>query len=746
MNSGVNTTPLFASVVVETGFDEPLDYMIPLSLKSTLQVGMLVRVPLRKRLETALVLELKSTSPFEEKLKEIDSLLSDEPLLSPHRVYLALWMSHYYCCSLRRVIQVMLPKVAREVSAATEGPLWVSRQMSIDECAQAAAHMRSKQAPRARVLDVMLKVRGGVLLSELLEKAQVSPSPVQTLQRDGFIKVAPLPDATDLSVHRYFRSPAKTLSHEQQQALETIKLSLDAQKCQVHLLYGVTGSGKTEVYLQAMHYALAKGGSCLLLVPEISLTPQTIDRIRARFEQQIAILHYRLSAKQRTRQWEEIRQGRIKIIVGARSAIFCPCDDLSLIIIDEEHEGSYKSEESPHYHVREVAIKRAQQSGATIILGSATPSLESYYRAKSGQYQLLQLCDRASDAKMPQVQVVDMLPEYEKAQGLTLFSSTLLDELKATLERGEQAMLFLNRRGYFAQAQCLGCGQSIMCPNCDLNLTYHRSALKMICHLCHYNCAPVQQCPHCKSPNQLKFRGWGTEHVQSSLHKILPGVKTVRIDADTTRHKGSLEQLLREFRTHKADVIIGTQMIAKGHHFPGLTLVAVLNPDSQLLIPDFRASEHLFQLLVQVFGRSGRSHLPGKVIVQTAQQHAQIFQLAAKHNYTAFALQELFIRKRFGYPPYVHLIKITVRGPNEDKVIGASWQLHSQISSKLPSSCMISSPGEGAWRRIQGDWRQIFLIKTAKPHTITAILKECKKNLETPSILIDYDVDCLHIG
>lgn len=737
--------PHIACVALERGFKETLDYLIPPQMQGLVQLGHIVKVPIQRQHEMGVVLALKHTSEFEKKLRCIEEIVEPDCPLPEDLLKLATWMSEYYACSLPRILQVMIPKSIRQPQQAPQAPLFVTRKQSLETIAEKSSSLRAKHSSRSRVLDIMLKVKSGILLSELIERAETSASPIHTLVKDGILDIQPMPDTLDLSIHRYFTSNPKSLNNEQQVALEAIIKSLQTEKPDVHLLLGVTGSGKTEVYLQAIQKVLEGTGSCLLMVPEVALTAQTIDRIRARFDCPIAILHYRISPRERQKQWQSILSGQARIIIGARSSIFCPAPKLRLIIVDEEHEGSYKSEESPHYHARDLAIQRANQHGATVILGSATPSLESYEKAISGQYHLLKLQERASLAKLPPVQIVDMLPEYEKS-GFTLFSNILLEELKNTLQRGEQALIFLNRRGYFTQIQCSGCGNAVSCPHCDVKLTFHKNDQKLVCHLCHYTSNTPEKCPTCSKSGFLKFKGWGTEHVQAFLHRLLPDARSIRMDGDTTRHKGSLEQLLREFRTHKADILIGTQMIAKGHHFPGLTLVGVLNPDAELLLPDFRAGERLFQLLVQVFGRSGRSHLHGKVIVQTAQATAPLYRLAADHNYLAFAEQELQMRKIFEYPPFTHLIKVSVHGPTEQAVLLASNHLYQDLIKHLPKSCLISSPGDGAWRKIQDRWRQVFLIKTKNPSTITNALQLCRSQAEKDQITVHYDIDCQSIG
>jgi primosomal protein N' (replication factor Y) len=737
------TSPLLvAKVAVESGLDKLLDYEIPPEQISSAHIGQWVEVPFRNHIEIGVICELLESAEHQGKLKRIARFIKEGESVPRELMNLAVWISRYYCCPLRRCIQVILPKALRQ-EKTSEGPLWVTRKITLEEMKNLAIQIRSKHPSRAAVLDVLLKVKSGILLSELLEKAKVSASPVQTLAKEKILSVEPMVNPHEESPHRYFSTAAKTLNKEQSEALAKINASLESAQFHTHLLWGITGSGKTEVYLQAIQKVLEGDGSALLMVPEVSLTPQTLDRIRARLQVPVAVLHYKLTPVQKQKHWKQILEGKARVIVGARSSVFCPCPNLKLIIVDEEHETSYKSEESPYYHARDVAIQRARSLGATLVLGSATPSLESFHKAQSGIYQLNRLQSRAGAASLPHSKLVDLRHEKEGSQDSHFFSRTLLEALHTCMEKGEQAMLFLNRRGYFAQTQCSHCGQNLSCPHCDISLTLHRHEAKLICHLCHYACSRPTFCPHCRMPADFKYKGWGTEHVQASIQHFVPTARVLRMDGDTTRHKGSMEKILRDFRTHKADILVGTQMIAKGHHFPGLTLVGVLNPDAQLLQPDFRSGEHLFQQLVQVFGRSGRGHLAGQVIVQTRQPEAKVYEFALHHDYESFATEELQARALFAYPPFVQLIKITVWADHEQEVLKRAKEVYDWICKRLPKRCLISSPGDGAWRKIQDQWRQVFLIKAPLQTSLGSLLSKCASELKIPSHHLHIDVDCL---
>ncbi|NGX27725.1 MAG: hypothetical protein K940chlam6_01663, partial [Chlamydiae bacterium] len=418
------------------------------------------------------------------------------------------------------------------------------------------------------------------------------------------------------------------------------------------------------VYLQAIAHILKQGMGILYLVPEIALTAQTIERFKGRFGgEQIAVLHYRLSDGERFDAWHKIRKGEAKIVIGARSAIFSPVCNLGLIIVDEEHESSFKqSEEAPKYHARDVAVMRAKFSSCPVVLGTATPSIESYTNALQGKYQLHRLSMRADNASLPKVTIIDMKQEFERAKGFTLFSEKLLKGIKERYAKGEQILLFLNRRGYHTTAICSACSHIEKCPHCDLPLTYHRREATLSCHLCDFRKPTPKSCPSCHADGPLKFKGAGTEMVERSLHALFPDIRTLRLDADTTRHKGSHEQIFKQFRSGKADVLIGTQMIAKGLHFPMVTLVGVLGLDGSLNIPDFRASENVFQLLTQVSGRSGRGELMGEVLIQTHLTKHNTILHAASGDFESFYAEEIETREMFGFPPFTHLVKFSFSG------------------------------------------------------------------------------------
>jgi len=582
--------------------------------------------------------------------------------------------------------------------------------------------IENRNTSMALILEKLLERPKGLAATELMQECKTTRSPLQTLLTRKWIRKEEKPEF-DLSQEEFFPSREKKLNEEQTECLAKIQKSLTEKQFAAHLIHGVTGSGKTEVYLQAIQMALAEGRSAILLVPEIALTSQTIERFRARFQERIAVWHHRRSLGERTLAWEDLRQGKARVVIGARSAIFCPAQNVGLIIVDEEHDTSYKqSDEAPCYNGRDVAVMRAHLEGATILLGSATPSLESRYNADTGKYILSTLRTRATSASLPSIQIVDMKREFEIAGMFTHFSSPLIDALKKRCEIGEQALIFLNRRGYHRHQMCAACREVVKCPHCDLGLTFHKSNNHLRCHLCDFCREVPRSCPTCGARETLQFKGFGTEHVERSLHALLPGIRTLRMDRDTTRKKDDAEDLYRQFKAHKADVLIGTQMIAKGFHFPAVTLVGILAADAALSIPDFRAGETVFQLITQVAGRAGRSELPGEVILQTFLPEHPLIHLAAQQNYEGFYAQEIAERKLFNYPPFCRIIKITCFGTDEKETENSARALHAQIdSAKIPDIELLSVV-PAAHAKVKDQYRFQFVIKAQKIVALKNIL------------------------
>ena len=563
--------------------------------------------------------------------------------------------------------------------------------------------------------------------------------------------------------------------HDPRDAGATQQQSGTAKPSQVFLLHGVTGSGKTEVYLQAIAHALEQGKGAIVLVPEISLTPQTVERFKARFssgklQTLVAVLHSHLSAGERHDEWHKIRQGRARIVIGARSAIFAPVEPLGLIIVDEEHEHTYKQEEAPRYHARDVAIMRGRMENAVVVLGSATPSLESYYNCKHGKYTLLELPERVDDQKMPHVRVVDMRQAASRQrgkEGIPIFSPQLKEAIAQRLERGEQTILFLNRRGYSTSLQCPKCGYVAQCPNCSLALTFHRQEQKLCCHICGHVAPVPSVCPNekCKNP-AIRFAGTGTQRVEETLARLFPHARVKRMDADTMKRKDDYRKVLGGFRAGKTDILVGTQMIAKGLHFPNVTLVGIIYADLALHQPDFRAGERTFQLLTQVAGRAGRGDVEGEVFVQAFAPFHPAIQYARRHDFTGFYEQEIEFREQLKYPPVSRVALLTLKGRNEDKVKFSAEHLRKVLESKVQSpkskvtqtgqpldlgpwtsDLIIAGPAPAPLLRAETFYRYQIMLRTRAMSKLSQTLAKIIETLALPEdVTLTVDIDPVNLG
>ncbi|NGX38179.1 MAG: Primosomal protein N' [Chlamydiae bacterium] len=730
-------------VILDNALERPLDYAIPATCPP-LKVGMRVEVPLRGKTAKGTVLALKDKSAFSG-VKPLIKALSEQPLISDDLFQLALWISTYYSAPLGKVFKTLLPPSLRDENKTHKTQSFVKPLLSLNQLREVCETLRRKSPAQAKVLDLLLQAPKGLFLTEILEQAHVTQSPVKTLAKKEIVRVQEVKiDRSPIFEHDFFPTKPKVLHTEQQKALEGI---LETYKTfATHLIYGVTGSGKTEIYLQAIQHVLDQGQGVIYLVPEIALTTQTIERFKGRFGgEQIAILHHRLSAGERFDAWHRIKAGSAKIVIGARSAIFSPVPDLGMIIVDEEHESSYKqSEEMPKYHARDVAVVRGKMASCPVVLGSATPCLESYHNALEGKYRLHVLKCRADLARLPTVTIIDMKREYEKASGFTLFSQALIEGIKKRLAKGEQTLLFLNRRGYHTSAQCSKCAYVEACPHCDLSLTFHRGAQVLSCHLCDFRKPPSRSCPSCHTEGPLKFKGAGTEMVERALHALFPEVRSLRLDADTTRHKGSHEKLFKQFRSGKADVLIGTQMIAKGLHFPLVTLVGVMGLDGSLNIPDFRASENVFQLLTQVAGRSGRGELAGEVLIQTHLPEHETIKHASNQDFETFYAEEIQVRQLFGFPPFSHLVKFSFSATTAHACEDAAKAFRQKLIETLPKGVEIHPVIPCGYAKIKGKYRFQCLIKTEKIQKILSPIKTLRAQLKLRGdVRLSIDVDPL---
>jgi len=603
-----------------------------------------------------------------------------------------------------------------------------------------------KRIQQIRVLEMLLE-NEYIAVSDLARFAGVSPSVLDTLSKYGYISFVDLEVKRDPLKHRQVE-PTKPLepTREQKLVLENIKALIDGGGFHEVLLHGVTGSGKTEVYLQLIQHVIDKGKEAIVLVPEISLTPQMADRFRGRFGPLVAVMHSRLSPGERYDQWRLIRDGGVKVVVGARSAIFAPFDKLGLVIIDEEHETTYKSEITPKYSAAQVAARRCMYSGALLLYGSATPSICTYQRAMEGKIGLAVMKERANEMVLPSVTIVDMRKELELGNR-TIFSSLLSAEIEKNIANGQQTMLFLNKRGYASFVLCRNCGITLKCRYCSIALTYHAAEDRLICHYCGYTIKMPSVCPGCGSSHIRQF-GTGTQKVEEELQRHFPGASVIRMDMDTTTGKHSHEEILDRFRNENINILIGTQMIAKGHDFPNVTLVGILAADSMLGIDDFRASERTFQLLTQVAGRAGRGSVPGRVIIQTYNTEDYSITAASRHDYEAFFRQELQIRRRLRYPPFTHIAMAVISSVNDGLALSKARDAYNFLAARIDRDAgdeMLPGPVRAPIARMRNRYRWRVLVKCNSTGRLCAVLSRLAdhfmKNRGSSDVDISIDID-----
>ena len=577
----------------------------------------------------------------------------------------------------------------------------------------------------------------GEAISAVMPSVLKKPAKIRNSKKEKPSKLGIEPEYIDGSAEHLI--PNK----EQASALISIKTCIDNKTHKVFLLHGITGSGKTEVYLQSIAYAMERGLSAIVLVPEISLTPQTVARFKARFGDKIAVLHSRLLGSKRASEWERISKGEAGIVIGARSAIFAPLKNLGLIVVDEEHETSYKQEDVPRYNGRDVAVKRAELSNAAIILGSATPSLESFYAAKIGRFNLIELQERIEERVLPEVEVVDMKEELIKEKKFPIFSQRLKEWIEKDIQEKKQVLLFLNRRGFSTFINCRKCGYVLKCKRCSVSLTYHFDSKKLICHHCSYKMDPPDICPECNA-SYIKYWGMGTERIESEIHRLFPYAKIERMDTDVMHKRGAHSKLLSRFKDGEIDILIGTQMIAKGLDFPKVTLVGVISADTALSLPDFRSSERTFNLLTQVAGRAGRGDLGGRVIIQTYMPHHYSIQAAKSHNYNMFYEKEISFRKELNLPPFCHMVSLTFRGRKEENVLKIAEALRDDIDKENKDKKIeILGPAPAPISRMKGLYRWNLFLKSPDTENITLILKKVLGNRRPSGVIITVDIDPL---
>ncbi len=732
-----------ARVLIDGPSELVFDYAIPEGLPVV--PGCRVRIPLRNKTSQGTVLDLVETPvDLGFALRPLHSLSDPEPLITPKLLEAGRWIANYYGCSIESVIRALLPEAVRtEDNSAKIRKVVVLPKAPDPEVVAKITKRAPKQAAILALLAHTAEHR--MALADLGDGASAS---VKSLAKQGLVElieeeVRRDPEAD--GVEEILPDSPLPLNPEQEAALEVVLESLNAETKMPILLHGVTGSGKTEVYLQAARQTLEMGKTVLVLVPEIALTPQTVRRFRSRFadiQDNVAVLHSNLSQGERFDEWHRIRKGKARIVIGARSAVFAPLPDLGLILVDEEHENSYKQDQIPRYHGRDVAVLRASLEGCTIVLGSATPSLESYQNTLEGKYRLVRLLKRADGQSLPLIRILDMRLESKKHKGgMAILSDRLRTALEQRLAKNEQSILFLNRRGFARSLQCPSCGHVCMCPHCSVALTYHREDERLMCHICGHQAVVPRKCPECRDP-AIALQGFGTQKVEEVLAKVLPKARIARIDADAMRKKNALRDLLNAFQARKIDVLVGTQMIAKGLHFPNVTLVGILNADIGLHVPDFRAGERTFQLMTQVAGRAGRGELEGEVIVQTFTPHSPSIQFARHHDFDGFAEQELEFRRQFEFPPFAHCAVLTSRSTHERRAEFTLQTLHRRLSEDLPPGISLGEPMPSPLVRSHGQFRFQLMLRCAKARVLTRHVQQVLQKTTLPEdVTVVFDMD-----
>lgn len=775
---------MIAKVIVDIpskSVDFTFDYIIPTRLQSMVQVGMRVIVPFGPRTIQGYVMQV-----IEEpngnidiaKLKEIKEIQDIKPELTEELIQLTEWYNNYFVTKRISMLEVMLPSAIKakytkvfsivDADAVPESLLVkfdkdgqypykeaqynddlgqivpLLKQGIVSEVTLLSQNVSKKKQRAVSIVEgfdydsvlgslekskkqyelyaYLLDERHHTVLLKDLEEMGFSKSSIDTLMRKGFVEKYDAIVERDPFETRVFEQDQKQqLTDDQQEAYKSILKSIQAHQQRTYLLHGVTGSGKTEVYLQTIEEVLKLGRQAMMLVPEIALTPQMVLRFKRRFGDEVAVLHSGLSKGERYDEWQKIRDGKASVSVGARSSVFAPFKNLGMIIIDEEHESSYKQEDYPRYQARDIAQWRSQYHQCPLILGSATPSLETYARAEKGVYELLSLPNRVNQQALPEIEIVDMRAELSSGNR-SMFSEQLRKSIQQRLDKNEQIVLFLNRRGYASFMLCRDCGHVPQCPNCDISLTYHKSTDQLKCHYCGHQEVPPNKCPNCESEH-IRQVGTGTQRVEELLQEAFQEARIIRMDVDTTSRKGAHEKLLDDFGAGKGDILLGTQMIAKGLDFPNITLVGVLNADTMLNLPDFRASERTYQLLTQVSGRAGRHEKEGEVIIQTYNPEHYAIKDVQANDYTAFFNKEMNYRKMGKYPPYFFLINFTIAHKEMKKVMEASKHIHKILLQHLTDKALVLGPSPAALSRINNEYRFQILVKYKSEPALHEALK-----------------------
>lgn len=740
----------YASVIIEISvksLDRPFTYLIPKELAQQVAIGRIVEIPFGQgnRLMRGYIVDITDKANYVGGAIKAISKVYEDMSVETELIQLARWMQKRYGCTLQSALKTLLPTrpdVKKKSETIVQPLLDMPAMMHLYDAYLKLPKYKARVRVIACLMDNQLKPIG---MRRLLEEASCQKGVVEGLVKSGYLALHNEEQIrSPYDVDDFTKSYRLELNNAQKIAVDKVIHSLDDQKGETFLLHGITGSGKTEVYMQLIDHVIKAGKTAIVLIPEIALTSQTVSRFVRRFGDIIGIMHSRLSEGERFDQWRQAKEGHIKIMIGPRSAVFAPLSDIGVIILDEEHEGTYKSETSPKYHAREVAIYRGHYHHCPVILGSATPLVESYYKAKQHLYQLLELKDKAMRDSKLQVALVDMRMELATGNK-SILSRQLEEALQKSLDNKEQSILFINRRGHSRFVSCRQCGYVAKCQHCDIPYTFHAYHDKLICHYCNHQIKMFKTCPSCGSP-YIKTFGIGTQKVEALIKDKFPGARVLRMDYDTTRGKTGHEELINAFKNHEADILIGTQMIAKGHHFKKVTLVGVLAADMSLFANDFRASERTFQLVTQVVGRTGRSDTSGLGIIQSyAPEHYSL--VAALHqDYLSFYEKEIAYRQLMNYPPFGQILAILLSGPNEKELIELSYVMKAWLDEiKTTKALTVLGPSQASLSKIKDIYRRVIYVKHDEYQILSQVAVQfyhrSATTSQTSSVQVAYDIN-----
>ena len=738
---------MIAQVIINSNvknLNRIFDYNVPSEMQGTICVGDRVLVPFgnKKTYEEGLIVGLKENTQY--KVKDI-AKIQEGIKLTEENIDLAKLMARRYFCNISDCIKLMLPPgtLNKNIDSRVKDKTlnFVYLKKDIEEIEEDIENRVIKSEKQKRVLNFLIQ-NEGIQTTELEIITDTTNSVLKALEKKEYIEIIEEKVERNPFLNKDIKPTKKLkLTEEQQDAFNKIDKTINNNENKEFLLYGVTGSGKTEIYLQLIEKIIQKNKTAIVLVPEISLTPQMVERFIARFGQEkIAVLHSKLSIGERYDQWNKIKNGECKIVIGARSAIFAPIQNLGLIIIDEEHDSSYKSETNPRYNAKELAGYMAKKNNIPLVLGSATPDISTYYKAENNKIEMLKLTKRANESNLPKVEVIDLREELANGNR-SILSRKLYQEIEENLKNKKQTILFLNRRGYSTFVMCRDCGYTVKCKNCNITMTYHIKTNKLKCHYCGHEEKNLTECPECHSKN-IKYFGTGTQRLEEDINKIFPEATTIRMDIDTVTRKNSHEEILNKFKNDNIDILIGTQMVVKGHHFPNVTLVGVIAADSSLYIEDYRANERTFQILTQVAGRAGREKLPGRVIIQTYNPDNFAIECSKKQNYDEFYETEIELRKQLKYPPFCDIISIGLTDTDNNKIKNVSEKLYNNISRTIKNEKMdfnIYKPLPCPIDKIKNKYRWRIILKGKLNNKIIDIINKSieQVNSKTTRIIVD---------